>query len=105
MKLTVVATNRLRTGFRVSLLARSVAPANLRIVAWAAWLSVPLLATVLAAIWTWLRGRPPAPLDTDAAIRAHQRYLDALTVPARGDARAPHDRNGDDDDGAPRSDD
>jgi hypothetical protein len=56
-------------------------------VAWAVWLSVPLLATVLAALWAWVRGRPPAPLDTDAAIRAHQRYLDALTVPARGPAR------------------
>jgi hypothetical protein len=72
-------------------------------VAWAAWLSVPLLATVLAAIWTWLRGRPPAPLDTDAAIRAHQRYLEALTVPARGIARAPLPDAGEDVDGAPRS--
>jgi hypothetical protein len=68
-------------------------------VAWAVWLSVPLLATVLAAIWAWLGGRPPAPLDTEAAITAHRRYLDALSVPARGDARP---AGGEDDAGEPR---
>jgi hypothetical protein len=56
-------------------------------VAWAVWLSIPLLATVLAALWAWVRGRPPAPLNTEAAIDAHRRYLDALSVPARGAAR------------------
>ncbi len=55
--------------------------------AWAGWLAVPLVATALAALWAWIRGRPPAPLDTDAAITAHQRYLDALATPARGAAR------------------
>lgn len=62
--------------------------------AWAAWLAVPLLATVLAALWAWIRGRPPAPLDTHAAITAHQRYLDALTAPARGTARPARDEQG-----------
>ncbi|MGH8961496.1 MAG: hypothetical protein ACRDWT_09850 [Jatrophihabitantaceae bacterium] len=52
--------------------------------AWALWLSVPVVATVLAAVWAWLRGRPARRLDTPESMQAHRDYLDALTVPARG---------------------
>jgi hypothetical protein len=63
-------------------------------VAWAVWLSVPLLATLLAALWAWVRGRPEAPLDTEAAITAHRRYLDTLVVPARGAGPPLHREDG-----------
>lgn len=55
--------------------------------AWAVWLAVPVVATLLIAGWVWLRGRPPRLPTTDEAMRAHQRYLEALIVPARGGAR------------------
>jgi hypothetical protein len=58
---------------------------------WAVWLAGPIAATTLAALWSWLRGwrtrRASRPLDTEAAMRAHSRYLDALVVPARDGAR------------------
>ena len=58
---------------------------------WALWLAVPIGATALAAIWVWWRGyrvrRAGRPLGTEAAVRAHSRYLDALTIPARSAAR------------------
>ncbi|MDT4892937.1 MAG: hypothetical protein QOE97_1972 [Pseudonocardiales bacterium] len=54
---------------------------------WALWLAAPLVATALAAIALWLRGRPARVAPTDDAINAHQAYLDALTVPARGRIR------------------
>jgi hypothetical protein len=58
---------------------------------WALWLAVPVGATTLAALWSWLRGwwarRADRPLDTEAAMRAHNDYLEALVRPARGTAR------------------
>jgi hypothetical protein len=52
-------------------------------VAWAIWLLVPVLVTVVAALVVWWRGRPsPTPTPTQA-IREHQRYLDALAEPPR----------------------
>jgi hypothetical protein len=54
---------------------------------WALWLSLPVAATVCAALWTWWRARPVRRPDTDQAMRAHRDYLDALTVPARGTQR------------------
>ena len=58
---------------------------------WALWLAVPIGATALAAVWAWWRGyrvrRAARPLGTEAAVRAHSRYLDALTIPARSAAR------------------
>lgn len=56
--------------------------------AWAVWLAVPVAVTVLAAVWTWLRGRPPRTLDTYEAMQAHADYLDALGHTARGTHRA-----------------
>ena len=53
---------------------------------WALWLAVPVGATALAALWAWWRGyrvrRAGRPLGTEAAVRAHSEYLDALTIPA-----------------------
>jgi hypothetical protein len=66
---------------------------------WALWLAAPVGATALAAIWSWWRGwrvrRAARPLDTEAAVRAHSEFLDALTVPVpsagRRDEAAPPD--------------
>jgi hypothetical protein len=58
--------------------------------AWALWLAVPVVATVLAAVGTWVSARRAAAVRRPAtaeAIRAHCAYLDALTVPARGTYR------------------
>jgi hypothetical protein len=55
--------------------------------AWALWLAIPVVATSGAAVWSWLRGRPDRLADPVDAIRAHQDYLDALVVPARGRSR------------------
>ncbi len=46
--------------------------------AWAVWLAVPVAATLLAAVWTWWRGRPPKTPRTRAAIVEHAAYLEAL---------------------------
>jgi hypothetical protein len=58
---------------------------------WAIWLAVPVGATTLAALWSWLRGwrqrRAARPLGTEAAMRAHSEYLDALVIPARSACR------------------
>jgi hypothetical protein len=51
---------------------------------WALWLATPIVMTVLAATWSWWRGRPQRVPGTDEAMRAHQDYLDALVRPARG---------------------
>jgi hypothetical protein len=62
---------------------------------WALWLAVPVGATTLAALWSWWRGwrvrRAARPLGTEAAMRAHSDYLDALVIPARSRDR-PADR-------------
>jgi hypothetical protein len=62
---------------------------------WALWLAVPVGATTLAALWSWWRGwrvrRAARPLGTEATVRAHSDYLDALVIPARSSAR-PADR-------------
>jgi hypothetical protein len=56
--------------------------------AWALWLTTPVVVTILAALGTWWRGRPQRVPDTDEAMQAHRDYLDALVVPARGESRA-----------------
>jgi hypothetical protein len=56
-------------------------------VTWAFWLAVPVVATLLAAAWTWLRSRPEPPLSTAEAMRAHSAYLDALVETARSKDR------------------
>lgn len=48
---------------------------------WAVWLLIPAGLTVLAAIGSWLRGRPARTPDTEQAMRAHDEFLEAL---ARG---------------------
>ena len=58
---------------------------------WALWLAGPVGATALAALWSWWRGyrvrRAGRPVGTEAAVRAHSEFLDALTIPARSAAR------------------
>lgn len=55
--------------------------------AWLWWLSGPVVATVVAALWTWVRARPEPLPDTDEAMRAHADYLQALTQTARAKDR------------------
>lgn len=58
---------------------------------WALWLAVPVGATSIAALWSWWRGwrvrRAARPLGTEAAVRAHSEYLNALVMPARSPER------------------
>jgi hypothetical protein len=63
--------------------------------AWALWLSVPVAATALTALWAWWRARPVRRLDTSDSMQAHRDYLDALTVPARGTHRVGTDGTSD----------
>jgi hypothetical protein len=42
------------------------------------WLSIPVIATVLAALWTWVRNRPEPVPTTRQGVRSHLDYLDAL---------------------------
>jgi hypothetical protein len=46
-----------------------------------------VVATVIAALWSWLRARPEPLPDTDEAMRAHAEYLEALTHSARAKDR------------------
>ena len=59
--------------------------------AWAIWLAVPVGATALVAVWSWVRGwwarRAVRPLTTEQAMQLHADYLDALTIPARSSTR------------------
>lgn len=54
---------------------------------WAVWLSIPVAATVLAAVGSWLRSRPKRAPTTDEAMRAHGDYLAALAQTARAEDR------------------
>ncbi len=54
---------------------------------WAVWLSIPVAATVLAAIGSWWRSRPKRSLSTLEAMRAHDDFLDALAQTARSKDR------------------
>jgi hypothetical protein len=56
-------------------------------VGWAVWLSIPVAATVLAAIGSWLLARPRRAPTTDEAVRAHGEFLDALAQTARSKDR------------------
>jgi hypothetical protein len=58
-------------------------------VGWAVWLSIPVAATLLAAMGSWLRGRPKKTPTTDEAMRAHEEFLDALVQTARAKDRGP----------------
>ncbi len=46
--------------------------------AWAIWLAVPLAVTLLAALASWLVGRPPRPQRTAQTMAGHRAYLAAL---------------------------
>ena len=57
--------------------------------AWALWLAVPVVVTLLAALWSWVRSRPRRLPDTAESMRAHSAYLDALGASARAPAPEP----------------
>jgi hypothetical protein len=56
---------------------------------WAFWLAVPVIATVLAAVWTWWRARAPKLASTRVGMAEHQAYLDALARPPAVSAEFP----------------
>lgn len=56
---------------------------------WVLWLSVPVVATVLAALWSWARSRPEPIPNTAQSMQAHSEYLDALVQTARSKDRGP----------------
>jgi hypothetical protein len=62
--------------------------------AWALWLAGPVVATALAAVWTWWRGRPAKVPGPKRAMAEHQAYLEALrqTAVATGDAQQHDER-------------
>ena len=47
-------------------------------IAWALWLAVPVLATVLAAVWIWWRNRPPRRPTLTETLDEHAGYLACL---------------------------
>lgn len=53
------------------------------------WLSIPLAATALAALGSWLRARPKRAPSTAEAMRAHGEFLDALAQTARSKDNGP----------------
>jgi hypothetical protein len=63
--------------------------------AWALWLAIPVVVTVLAALGSWLRARPARALKTDESMRAHGDFLDALVQTARSKDRGPGSELGD----------
>jgi hypothetical protein len=62
---------------------------------WAVWLLIPVAVTLLAAVGSWLRHRPPRPPDTARAMREHGEFLDALVQGARAKDRGPNAPSGD----------
>jgi hypothetical protein len=72
---------------RVAPRANGAQPVASRSVTWAVWLAIPVVLTALAAVFAWLRNRPPRPVDTARAMREHGEYLDALVRTARSKDR------------------
>jgi hypothetical protein len=54
------------------------------------WLSGPVVAGTVAALWAWWTERPERRPTTAGAMRAHGRFLDSLARPAAG-TRHPDD--------------
>lgn len=52
--------------------------------AWALWLAAPVVATLLAALWSWWRGRVARTPSVHETMRAHRDYLEALGRPVTG---------------------
>ena len=61
--------------------------------AWAFWLAVPVVVTLLAALWSWVRARPRRLPDTAESMRAHSAYLDALGASTRPPATRPDEQD------------
>jgi len=55
--------------------------------AWAIWLAIPVVATLLAALFAWVRDRPRRAPGTRRTMQQHAEYLDALVIPARESRR------------------
>lgn len=49
---------------------------------WAVWLAVPVVVTIIVALWTWVRSRPARQPSTTRSMQAHSEYLDALVETA-----------------------
>jgi hypothetical protein len=52
---------------------------------WLWWLLAPLLATIAAAVVTWIAGRPRRAPTSEEAVSTHRRFLEDLadaTTPA-----------------------
>jgi hypothetical protein len=45
-------------------------------IAW--WLSIPVVATLLAILWVTWAGRPKTPKDTHASLQSYQRFRAAM---------------------------
>ncbi|MEP6851492.1 MAG: hypothetical protein ABJA87_02335 [bacterium] len=48
------------------------------IMGWLLWLAAPIVATSLASVICWRRGRPAKPLSIEAAIAEHRLFLATL---------------------------
>jgi hypothetical protein len=59
--------------------------------AWALWLSLPVVATMLISVWTGWRMRPRPQPDTAESMQLYREYLAALAIPAQGTGRVEHD--------------
>jgi hypothetical protein len=68
---------------------------------WAIWLAVPVMITLLAALFLWWRGRPARPLRTAQTISGHRAYLDALTPGADRSLEGPSERAAEESQGSP----
>jgi hypothetical protein len=72
---------------RVAPTANVRAPVASRTMGWAVWLLIPVAVTILAALGSWWRGRPPRTPNTEQAMQAHGEFLDALSQTARSKER------------------
>jgi hypothetical protein len=62
---------------------------------WAVWLLIPVAVTILAALGSWWRARPPRTPNTEQAMQAHGEFLDALSQTARSKERGLSSSQGD----------
>lgn len=62
--------------------------------AWLVWLAIPVVATLVASVLSWLRNRPLPSPGTDEAMHAHREYLAAFDHAPRAHDRGPVGRSG-----------
>ncbi len=56
--------------------------------AWALWLSAPLVVTAFAAVGMWWHARPAPPIGIADSIDSHREYLRVLGANANANANA-----------------